>query len=704
MAQENQMGESSRQIRLTVRADLLEVEGAKEIPAGAVYVFSTGGRLLAQEGIASGREVVLSISGGETARSVRVLIGPEMAKDQIDPGELLRRGAEERFLRIEPGDIQPSVRIEVIPEKWLCWLRSVCFVRGTLLKRQNVDGVLVDLPVCDATVEVYEVDPLPIIIRRLPDSLIERLRDIVIWDEPPSVGPFPPELGPGPESAVSALISGQQRGLGDAPELRLVARAASTQQLRNLFVDYPRLIRPLLCRYFPWVVTMQKVATGKTDNCGRFQTLFFRGCNNPDTPDLYFKAWQTLFGPINVAIYAPTPIACYTHWNYQCGSEVTLYTSSPFARTCSPCPPVIAGNNWVLAMAIGNLPLSRIRGCSSTLAATTTPQNHGLNLALSDAKTFNGRPFGGLLRLRLEFDNSLREQLGVMYYRVSYRRQGDLDFIFLDGEAHRHYIHEVSGQPVIEGYQLGPKEIGGESALFEIPPALPPKGQWSTPDVVEDHTNARFPSVDLVPPAAHGKYELKVDLFDAAGNRVNIDNVGGQQIQYFVPMNEDLAIPGTINTEDAAGLNLVQDVDGSGKKSFVMTLHVDNNVCEAQIHPPMLNSAPANACGVLAYSQLADPVSLPFKALHPNGFANYSFTVKRGVTLLPALSLTGVADPPGNFAQNTTVGTLLSANCPMAGLSEHLHVNAWATNGWGELSQYDAGDHAGFALAPEMSP
>src|SRR5690606_12275376 len=138
-------------------------------------------------------------------------------------------------------------------------------------------------------------------------------------------------------------------------------------------------------------------------------------------------------------------------------------------------PPVDAPPDWVLVTAIGNLPLSRIRGCSSALQATTGPSNLGLAMQLGDdPSVFDGRPFGGLLRLRCEFDNSLREALGVKYYRVSYRKGTSGAFTPLTGEVHRHYSFEEGGELNFPAYSLGPKVVNGTPHLYEIPPALPP--------------------------------------------------------------------------------------------------------------------------------------------------------------------------------------------------------------------------------------
>ncbi|MBS1786989.1 MAG: hypothetical protein JST85_04670 [Acidobacteria bacterium] len=705
-----------RDVRLNVAANLLESKGAEKLPRSAAYVFAAGGRLLARKALDEKGAAALSFRSADQGSRVRVLVGPDVDEKDITVDGLLRRGATEKSVRVDAGNLTPSLDFQIIPSVWKCWLLGLCFVRGTLLKRVNSGGVSLDLPVCNATVEVYEVDPLFILIPKLPDIDIERIRDFILNPPPlpdPPIelpGPFPPFDGPvpvpGPDPAPDFRLSRNVRttslttnaatadtahvtqiSLAGATDLQFQARTASIPALRNILINHAELVRPIFCILFPRLVTTQLVATATTDECGHFQTFFFRGCLNPDTPDLYFKAKQRLFGFFDVTIYAPTPIACYTHWNYVCGTEVTLITTNPLARTCPPCPPIVAPNNWVLVMAIGNHPLSRIRGTGQTLQGTTNATNIGL--------TDGDAPFGGLLRLRIEFDNSLRDDLDVKFYRVSWRQGTSGTFTPLTDECHRHFTHEVGGDLILEVLSLGPQVVGAAPNLFEIPPALPPLGQYSFPDLREDLTNAKFPTNTFAPPAQAGKYQLKIDLFDSTGALVNVATKG---IKYRVPTSTDLS--GTIFTEDAAALGLVQDDDGDGLNSFIMTLHVDNNVCSASIAAPLLNgSVAADDCGVLNY-QDSDTVTMSYTASHPNAFATYSFAVVRGVSPVVA-SASGNANTGTPFSIVDTVNNLRSPDCPVAGFSENLYVAAMATNGWERLSGYDASAVRAFVLAPQ---
>jgi hypothetical protein len=760
-----------------VAAVLVDVRGNEETPDLAAYAFTPGGGLIDRAPLKDDK-ATLSIPTREEPQSVRLVVGPLVeAAEREDLAELLRLRASERFVRIEPGALETKVEFRLPRPGWLCWLIGRCSVRGTLLKRVTSGGVPIDLPVCDAEVEIYEVDPIPVLVPRIPIELLERLREIVRFPLPPFPPPPPPDglfRPPRPEpdpSPIDELLAESQLALGSfAPDVtpaplagdfvthselaqlaeerfsqretladeaepeaeRTVAlipetpeppdraqafavirslaessdiRLAASQGLqpfRDALVRNPVLVRPLLCILFPPLVTTQLVATATTDDCGRFSAVFSQGCSS-DTPDLYFVAYRRVW-VFRVPIYRPLPIACNTYWEYACGTEVTLYTSSPFAYTCPPCRPVVAGQHWVLVMAIGNTPLSRIHGTGASLVTTSS------NVGLTDA----GAPFGGLVRLRLEFDSSLRDDLNVRYYRVSWKRAGTNNpFVPLDLEVHRHYTHVVGTTLVLEAYPLGPRAVGTQAALYEIPPALPPIGQWTIPDAVEDTTSAKFPTggsrapFGLVPPSAAGIYKLRVELFDAGGNPVNIGALG---IHFVVPTSTDLS--GTIHTTEAAGLGLVPGPPVDTGNAFVMRLHVDNNPTFAQIAAQRLNgSVAADACGVIRYTLTpgtppppptpAGSVTLAYIASHPNGFATRTFDLKRGATPVTVSPLTASGAPvgAGSYSATPAVSTLLSPGCAVAGFAESLNVYGTATDGWGRLG-YDASDLRAFVLAP----
>lgn len=734
---------NKKEIKLTVSVDLLGRDADMMGGNAAVYAFSKGGRMISKATLQENGIAVLPVPIPDEASVVNIVAGPSSDEKTATMTGLLRRGAQRQAVRLNPDQLETKVAFEVIKHHWICWFLSRCYVPGRLMKRTELDGMQIDLPVCGAEIEIYEVDPIPLIIARLPDSIIERFRRWVLEPDPwpldvrlperkrPPI-PRPPE----PFSKASIALTSEMdvpvassaagfsgNGGAAAPsELRIAAQTASIDQFKDALIRAPDFSKLLICRYFPGGVSKQLIATATTDECGKFQAVFFRGCSNPDKPDLYFVAKRRI-GFLTITLYAPTPVACYTRWNYKCGTNVELVTTHALAPTCQPCQPIeTPADDWVAVMHIGNLPLSRIRGASpdAGIQASTTPANNGLVFlseteALASA-TFDGRPMGGLLRPHLEFDNGLRSK-GVEYYQFSWRKGASGDFQPLTHEVHRHYSYEVSGvpEPVMVVYPLGPKNVGGKS-LFEIPPALPPHGKWVYPDLVENNTSAKFPSDIHAPPADAGTYQFKLDLFDSSGNLIDIDAAPTKTI-FVVPEELDLSKPATVHTKDADTLGMVIDDDGDGLRSFILELHIDNTPCEAGVEPASLTS-PANACGVLPYdmTNTSAIVTMPFTALHDNGFATYGFSLKRGVTELPVPLSYGGSNPlmhpraltSGTLTQTASIATLTAAypaqglpQCDMAAFSESVRVWAMATNGWQRLSGLDAYNHGAFVLSPK---
>lgn len=710
-----------------VRAQLIEVDKADKAPEVSAYAFSSEGRLLASAPIDAKGAATLKVPATPNIARLRVLVGPKVDKDPADFSDLIRRGAQEQHLRVDPKAQRLEVGLTIFPDKWRCWLMGFCVVRGNLYKRVLIGGSFENYPVCNATVEIYEVDPIWIIIPKLPDLVLDRLRDIIINPRPipipiPEPGPDPAPFarGASPQAAaefrhrLDADAAVTLKQLSSVSALRFAAQVGSKQQFQQALIDHAALIRPLLCLFYPHFVTKQLIATAHTNECGHFQTFFFKGCNNPDTPDLYFKAKQKLFGFFDVYIYAPTPIACHTWWNYACGTEVNLYTASPWAHTCSPCPPIIGpggSNRWVAFLAIGAHGLNNIYGTAQDLAGSTTLINLGL--------AQSGAPWGGMLLPRLEFSNDL-EAAGVRYYQVSWRKGSSGNFLPLISQVHHYYRHDVhtptGDMPAWTPELLGPVSVNDGMGhqipnLFKIPfPSVAPAGVWDVPpdinEIKEHFANAKFPSQEIAPGMIYdangvlvggdtsGKYEIKVDLFDAAGQPVNIGALG---IVYAVPTDPDST--GTINTVDASTLGLV-----SGN-SMVITLHVDNNRCFARIDAPTIGAASADdCCGVLKY-QPGDSVTMAWRAEHPHSFATYSFGVVRGTRSVIAESgpVAASASPitkTVEFMMTENPGPGCSpAGCVVAGFSENLYVDSLATDGWTSELGYDASDVRAFVLA-----
>jgi len=710
------MANNEKMIEIRVQADLLEAAGDQR-PSAAAYAYSKGGKLLAHSPLGADG-ACLNLPAGTEPTAIRVLVGPAIDKPEPEIEELRRRGAQEQHLRIEPKQARLSARFVLAPCIWRCWLASACLVRGTLVKRIITGGVPLDLPVCHATVDIYEVDPLVLVLPRLPDWVIDRIRDLIVKPFPgpgPDPGPFAAgaamalQVRAAPQHAMDASTVKALQTAAASSELRFLAQTASRIQLEQVLLAHADLIRPILCFIYPQFVTMQKVATATTDECGHFQTLFFKGCHNTDVPDLYFKAHQRLFGLFDVTIYAPTPVACHTWWNYVCGTEVHLVTTHPLAITCSPCHDVTGPDNWVLFTAIGNTSLAAIRGGGAPGADAT-------NLGLLES----GAPWGGILRPRLDFDNSLREKLGVKYYQLAWRKGTSGGWKPLTALVNRHHAHFVGTSLVIDAYKLGPNymTVGGEDlALYEIPPAIPPIGQWTVANAVLDTENGEFDSVVSARGLAFnddgtavlgtvddsGLYQIKLDLYDAAGVRVDI---AAKQIVYVVP--DTATLSGTINTVHAdtvaqpGGGTLVQ---GNG---LVLTLHIDNNHTWAGLGAPSTPAGTADpCCGIVAYDPGA-AVTMPYTAFHPHGFAGHTLQVFRSATEIIVPAITGGV---GAFTVIRSVADMMSLElpaacageppCTTAAFGEHLYVSATATDGWGTNLGYDDADNRAFALSPE---
>ena len=724
------------------------------------FAFDREGALLDSAPVRSG-EVALDVPK-ERIASARVFLAPqaaELKQEELSPARLERLGAYEPVLRA--GGLADLIDTIVIPGNFIDrWPFCFCWVRGRVVR--SSDG----RPVCDAVVHVCEVDRVPRWIFQLPEPDVLRLRDDlleVLRNPPfppprqpiPFPEPIPPAPGPNPDpfridsplfrTAGAKLTEPTTvAGFNPQPEppaslrslrtnISLEAQCAepisghllralsspSNPVVRATLAENWRLIVPWFCiwPWWRWRFRCDEVAVRTTDAHGRFEALVVYPCGG-DRPDLYFWVEFDLGGGLET-VHRP-PIACNTHWDYPCGTDVTIHVSDPRVPACDAEGDLAGCQVVVRSIGVG-LAVRELR------TAASGPTEEGLTTA--------GRPLGGTLEPRVDFSRTcLIDTKEIPYYRWSYRRLSGPDgatpqvgsWTVLTRSVYRHYKLGTS----YPSDPMGPMPTSGPEAaplpnLFRIRPLDPPAGdEWVVLNEHVDLATGYFETASLSgapttspsagSPApddlAAGRYELKLELFDKDGNRVNWTAEG---IDLRITEQDAPFGTGTVTTEPAPAYNRVQSPTGD-TLGFRMVVRVDNNRCYAEILPVAGDIPPDPDCGFHEYASVTDDAQLAFVARHPNRFATYGFSTRRGTgpAIGEALS-SGVAGDPGTngflhvggftYRKDVSVGTLLGS-CDQAAFSEHLQVNPTATDGYTILTGYRHTDVAAFALAQPCDP
>ena len=669
----------------------------------AAYVYDKRGQEMQRIEIRDGKfELPMPPRGMGTSR---VLIAPVSERiDAAKPGadRLKRMGAYEPVLHRE----RDFARIEIPGAIIDWWPFCFCWVHGKVVRQSD------NRAVCNARVHICEVDRIPLWILKLPDPDIFRLRDdlIKVLERPPI--PLP---GPGPRRAALRFDpQPDPPSPVDMPfELSRHLRSSSAELLRNVMAENWKLLVQWFCHWphWWWLFRCDEMAVVMTDEFGNFETTLFYRCGG-DHPDLYF--WVEYdFGNGFEVIYHPSKY-CHTYWNYQCGSEVTIRITDPRVPGCDEEPDLPGCQ--VVVLSIGNG------------VAVREVQTAGV-----EGLTNDGRPFGGTLEPRVDFSRTeLISTKGVPYYRWSYRRLSGTDGVSgmiapgsepllaapkaMAADVYRHYKTGTSYSSEL----MGPMPTTGPSPaplpnLFRIRPTVSPSGdEWIVLNEHVDLATAYFQTDGLAgtpsgtPPSddmAAGRYEMRLELFDAAGTLVNWTAKG---IDLRITDADAPFGFGTVDTVPAPVYNRILS-PGGDTMGFRMVVRVDNNRCQAEVHPVGGSVSPDPLCGFHNYSDPGDTALLSFTARHPNNFATYSFRTARGAGPdLAVASTSGTVGDMGSngfvpagafqYAKPVVVSSLLEA-CPNAAFSELLYVSATATNGYGELDAYDQGDHAAFALA-----
>lgn len=516
-----------------------------------------------------------------------------------------------------------------------------------------------------------------------PDPPLERLRANLRSNLLERVA-----LNPQPLPPLSALPVATRSAL----------QSSSPVLLRETLALQFELIRPWLCSWpwFWWWFRCDELVVVDTDAQGRFDVPIWYSCFG-DHPDLYFWVEYNL-GGVWTTIHHP-PIPCNVHWNYPCGTEVTLRITDPRVPTAQP--PITLAGTKVHVIRNGYQYVSQIT---------------------AGGLTVNNAPFGGVIRPYVEFAATELAAAGITHYRWSYKRLtlGDGTtpasdtWHVMDNTVQRHYT-EIAGDGTwtIKPFLLGPDLAVSGPAVFKIQPQNPPllgsalNSWWSLYSMPDDEVSAYFNSAaaDAFGESfVAGKFMLKLELF-----RI----VAGAPVLATLPRDgfvipPDPPVTGGVITPVQAPDAMV-DQAGGNVIAFHMTLRIDNNPCAAAIHDTVVNGNAAGPCGMILFTPGSN-AHLSFLAHHPHHFANFSFsTIKgsSGAVAAATIGTTAVNATSANgfvrnaitsvFSKDVPVATLLGT-CPQAAFAENLYVQATATDGYSQLWYLDRSDTKAFAL------
>ncbi|HYF91205.1 MAG TPA: hypothetical protein VD969_03055 [Symbiobacteriaceae bacterium] len=656
-----------------------------EVPV-AVYAFSPHGKLLATAPVKNGiAELPLP---PERARTARILVAPPLEAAMVPTlPKITRMNPYKPLWDFRDG--QAEYRLLPIPEVYCrAWAPVATRVRGQVVKAVEYHGTVVDVPVPRTRVVVYEVDAVIRFIMGLEDAPVFRVRDELL-----------------------RLIEQRAHGL-QIPTDPQIVRALPVHALRDwmigLYQAWPRrweLIHVLR----PWIrYTLEEQARIPTDQNGRFDVSFHTWpyLSSPDGPlgpwpDLYFKVEYQLGGEWTV-VYAP-PVGEATHWEYR-GQEVILRITDPRVEVFPPAE-YLTGNE-VGILTIGNY----------------------VNISdIVDGLAPGGAPFAGRLEPHVFFGEELAE--AHAYYRWSYHKVGSADpWQVINTPVVRHYIQQLANGDVIVGQDaMGPVALAGVGEVFRVQPLTPPAGTWAPQVDARANTATaiwKTPILNGNSELAFGRYELKLELFDAGGHPLPVTFRVPRAGQPIEQANLDPAPEGQVTTDPAGG-----------GLAFTMQLQVDNRHCVAQIRDVAVPGHLLDSCGFITFTHPEAPdAQVSFRAYHPDGCATFAFDLVKGKTAIdkvggkvdePAIAQHQVVDPVhgADAAGETTMpdhtytrqphgafaasipALQMMAPCTRAAFAEYLYVRAMATDGWYRQSQYDAAaGPVGFAIEQMLPP
>ena len=699
-------------------------DGKPDKPINAlVYAFDAQGRFLTSGPLRDG-EAPLYLTPEQLKRA-RLFVAPELPKGRNEQPTLqamAHLNAYEPTWKFERD--REIYELLPVPEiLWPHWFWCSCRVRGRVIKVETLGGVTYEKPVCHARVHICEVDRLPWIIAKLPDDIIYRLRDELIWAiERPVPTPNPPDppykfdsgyidpipvlekaanvfgkfdaslmLNPQPEPPrplkmramsrtanvdavmlnpqplppkTSSALAASQATATLAFESRAALSADSIGLVREALIKNVELIKIYWCDWdwlWPWShYDCDELAVIETDESGRFDTTIYYPCYG-DHPDLYFWAEYSI-GEVWTTVYRPS-IRCNTYWNYVCGSDVTIRVTDPRVHGCGDRPELLGKK--VVVKTIG-----RQVSMGEIYRDSIVPAEH-----LKEGQVKEGwidatkpSPFGGSLEPRVDFGNGLKAA-NITHYRWSYRPLGSVseaDWQVIDAPVSRHYREATPPMsPVVyKSVQIGP-DVTVPGYYTIIDPVLPASGEdWEVLDEGYDLASAYFNTTMLTP----GKYELKMELFRKVGAVMVRVDLTAEGVELYQITDPAPLVEGSYTTTAATGDRALIDTGTGHVVGYRLVTHVDNRECFGNVEDVTVNGIPAGRCGFLEYNNRSNIAHISFRASHPANFASFHFRVVRVSTQVNEVTASGlvdaasVTDAAGSATQFLRVGDTFSKN------------------------------------------
>ncbi|MBP7687069.1 MAG: hypothetical protein KA765_04150 [Thermoflexales bacterium] len=678
-------------------------DGQPDKPISArLYAFDARGQVLASAPVRDG-EAALNATADQLKRA-RLFVAPELPKGRAETPTLqtmAHLNAYEPTWKFERG--REVYELLPVPEiLWPHWFWCTCRVRGRVIKVETLGGVTYEKPVCHARVHICEVDRLPWIIAQLPDDIIYRLRDELIWAiEHPIPIPNPPDppykFDPGYIDPVPVLqraanvfgkFDGSTVGFNPQPdpphelkmramsrvanfdavmlnpqplppktatlafESRAALTAGSIGLVREALIKQVELIKIYWCDWdwlWPWFrYDCDELAVVETDEHGRFDTTIYYPCFG-DKPDLYFWAEYSIGGTWTT-VYHPS-MRCNTYWNYACGTEVTLRVTDPRVHGCGDQPELL-GKKVVVKTIGRQVSMGEIYRDSvvPSLKAKEGQVKEGWIDASLGLGVVKASPFGDMLEPRVDFGSGLKGA-NITHYRWSYRTLGstnDNDWSVLDeiqaGRTVSRHYREASGpgDPVVyKSAQIGPDTTAPGGYFTLIDPVLPASGEdWEILDEGFDLASAYF-NTTLV---ADGKYELKLELFRKVGAAMQRVDLTAEGVELYEITDPAPLVEGAYTTSAATADRVLIDPVTLHVVGYRLVVHIDNRVCHGNIDDVTVNTVPAGRCGFLEYNTLNDTARISFHASHPDNFAAFHFRVVRVATDISEASANGLVD------------------------------------------------------------